>query len=332
MKYNFRKNLIISVIGIFFLFSAASLAQNNAIVGASDELRIEQEDKLFVPAEKADAVWDFLYEKYVVDQESLKKFDPLLTSYQNDEQFIDTYFDSPDLKLLRKKSSTRYRQRQNLTNPDDDKSGRELIQIKIDDISGNSLERGEFKYEVERPNKINSGDDQHPLLGLLDASVRPDLKKQLAELGLDPYSMRAILTVNDLRKRIYLIKEQQSFISLSFDHATSQIWWAKADFYEIEAELNEIVFTEAAPEVRKQMEEILHKIVAEIKTEFPDIKSDINPKYNKIYESLGKQLPFLGILVRLNLTSNQGLWTSIFFIFIILGLVVYSLISKFKRK
>jgi hypothetical protein len=130
-----------------------------------NKLRVEQETKLLVPLERAEEVWKFLHDRYGMAGAALKQLDPLFASYYNDEQFTDTYFDTPDLKLLAMESGVRHRRRINLTNPDDRKSGRELMQIKVNDLSPNVLERGEIKFEIKRPANKQSTEDNHPCSG-----------------------------------------------------------------------------------------------------------------------------------------------------------------------
>ncbi len=269
-------------------------------------LRVEQETKLLVPLARAEEVWKFLRERYVTDRAALKTIDPLFASYYNDEEFTDTYFDTPDLKLLAMESGVRHRRRVNLTNPDDRKSGRELMQIKVNDLSRNALERGEIKFEIKRPANRQSPEDNHPMLGMVKSSQREEFKQRLKEMGLEPLSMKPVLTVHDARKRIYITREGKPFLSLSFDTASSGMWWAATKFIEIEPELNEIVFTEADPQTKRYMETILHTITNEIQRQFPFIESNLTPKYNKSFHNLETQLPFLRFLVRWNLHAAQN--------------------------
>ncbi len=277
-----------------------------------NRLRVEQETKLLVPSDRAEEVWKFLHGRYVMDSAALKELDPLFASYGTEEQFTDTYFDTPDLKLLAMESGVRHRRRINLTNPDDRKSGRELMQIKLNDISRNVLERGEIKFEIKRPANKQSPEDNHPMLGMVKSSQREGFKQRLKEIGLEPFSMKPVLTVHDLRKRIYVTRDKKPFLSVSFDTASSGIWWATTTFVEIEPELNEIVFTEADPETKQYMETILHKITQEIQQRFPFIKSNLTPKYNKSFYNLEAQLPFLRFLVRWNLHPLQTVLALLF--------------------
>jgi hypothetical protein len=266
-------------------------------------LRIEQEDKISVPSDKAEEVWNFLYAHFIVDTTALKALDPRLTAYFNEEHFADTYFDTPTLQLYEMQSGVRHRKRENLSNANDRKSGRELMQIKVSNISANSLERGEFKYKIHYPTQVKVAEDRHPMLGIIKPSQRDEFKTRLQNMGLDPYSMRPIVTVYDQRKRIYFQRDQKTLMSISFDQVKAELLWAKADFIEIEPELNEVAFTEADSATRVYMEETNARISALLKEKFPYLKSDLTPKYNKSLDRLAAEIPWLRVLIHLNMDN-----------------------------
>jgi adenylate cyclase class IV len=253
--------------------------------------RIEQEEKLSVPLDRKEEVWNFLLAKYVKDPAALKALDPGFTGYHNDELFIDTYFDTPDRKLIAMQSGVRHRKRVNLSDPSDPKSGRELMQVKVNNISANALERAEIKFKIKYPESSASPDDRHPMIGIVKKSQREDFKKELRSIGLDPESMRPELTLQDKRSRIYVLKDEKPFLSISFDHVTADVSGRKAEFVEIEPELNEIAFTEADEPTRRYMEGILQKITQDILSNFHYIRRDLTPKYNKVFEQIQSGSP-----------------------------------------
>jgi hypothetical protein len=192
-----------------------------------------------------------------------------------------------------------------LTNGADRKNGRELMQLKLNHVSEkNPLMRGELKYEIRYPTRIEEPEDAHPMLGIVKPSQREALKHRLAAIGVDALSLRPVVTVDDTRRRIYFDKHGVTTLSITLDHVTSRVWWAKTKFCEIEPELNEIVFTEADAEKRARMEAMLTKIVGDICTQFPSIARNLTPKYNKTFDRIEEQLPFMRFLVRNNLTST----------------------------
>jgi hypothetical protein len=181
------------------------------------------------------------------------------------------------------------------------------MQIKINNLDGNPLNRGEFKYEVDPPLDHVDADDQHAMLHLVKPKHRADFKSQLKSFGIDPYSMRPVLTVHDMRSRIYITKNKQPFMSISFDRADAAVWWAKFKFVEIEPELNEIPYTEGDAETRQYMEKVLRRMVGDIRTEFPFIEQNLTPKYNKSFSALSAKLPFFPLLVKTGLNNNEGM-------------------------
>lgn len=271
----------------------------------NSSLRVEQEDRFMVPKEKKREVWDFLYTHYVLDQSELKKWNPDFSSSQADEKFVDVYFDTPHFELLQAESSVRHRKRINLTNPDDRKSGRELLQIKIGDVSENEQERGEYKFDINHFNESSLARG-HPVIDIVDSDQQTHFIETLMSNGFDVYEMNPVLTVHDLRKRIYLRRESEDFISISFDDVWSQVLWAKIDFLEIEVELNEVTFTRADEEKKKYMEETAKRISAQIQEKFPFIKRDLTPKYNKVFSRLEGKLPFFRFLIKINLHRPEN--------------------------
>lgn len=318
------------VLGIIFLFSPvkAVLGQSSEFnAGGYNVQRIEQEDKLTVPEDKISEVWDFLYDHYVKDPSTIKKLDPDLASFASDEDFADVYFDTPQLELLQKQNSVRHRKRINLTNASDVKNNRELVQIKVSGISDNKLERGEYKFELGSVQGIGKFEDKLPLFETIKPGQGEGFEERLVDLGIDTKDLRPIFTLEDKRKRIYFNFKDKPYISLSLDHATARIWWAKADFVEIEPEINEITFTEGDAATRQYLEELNTTIIKELKEELPYLKSDLTPKYNKAFNELEKQTPYLRLLIKTNLHLRDPLTlaveTGLVLLLVILGTYLF---------
>src|SRR5262245_19600843 len=88
-----------------------------------DKVRIEEEDKITVPVDKADEVWNYLVQRYINDKAWVRALDSNVVTRKSVEEFWDTYYDTPSLQLLERKSGVRHRRRINRSNPDDIKSG-----------------------------------------------------------------------------------------------------------------------------------------------------------------------------------------------------------------
>jgi hypothetical protein len=145
------------------------------------------------------------------------------------------------------------------------------------------------------------------MLGIVKPSHRNEFKQRLVHAGLDPNAMRPILTVNDIRRRVYIRRNNQPFISVSFDDASVDVLWARSHFTEIEPELNEIQFTEANAEGRAYMEKINAHIIGTLMEKFPYLKRDLKPKYNKFFEKTESQIPLYRFLIRSKLDNANGL-------------------------
>ncbi|MGE0493464.1 MAG: hypothetical protein AB7S38_29920 [Vulcanimicrobiota bacterium] len=273
------------------LLSLPGLAQTPA--SGYDTERREREDRLLVPTEQAEAVWNFMRDRFLADHTFIQSLDPRFTSTAAEELFTDTYYDVPELKALAMQAGIRHRRRVNLTNPEDRKSGRELVQVKLSGEGGAGLERSEFKYEVRSGRGTGKPLDNHPLLGLIKRPQREEFIKRVRAAGLDPLVMRPVLTIVDRRQRIYLLRDGQPYISMTLDTATTQLYGVEARFVEFEPEPGEIIFTEASPEEQQAMVAVIDRIINEMTTNFPDLKRDLTPKYNKMFQRLEARQPML---------------------------------------
>lgn len=340
-----KKLFIFSLALIFGANTALVYAQEpNLEVEAGGEfsahgtnvVRVESEDKLWVPVDKADEVWAFMEQRFVKDIDYIKSLDPEFDEpYWYLEEFWDTYYDTPTFQLLEMQSGVRHRRRINLTNPEHNKSGRELMQIKINNIDTNDINRGEIKFDIEPPTEKTSRnpkpDDNHPMIGLVEPKHRADFKSRLVSLGLDPYSMKEVLTVHDMRSRIYITKNKQPFMSISFDRADTSTWWTKYNFVEIEPELNEIPYTEGDAATREYMDKVLAQVMNEIRTEFPYIEQNLTPKYNKSFNALKERLPFFPLLVKTKTNNAEGMLVIVGGLLALVTVLGYMTIKKTKN-
>lgn len=258
--------------------------------GGDNTLRIENEYKLSVPQEKTEAVWTYLTERYGNDHSFLKDIDAGFKATLSEENFVDTYYDTQEYDLLSKQSGIRHRRRYMPNDPDNKKNGRELIQIKLNHLDDNELNRGEYKFKVKHYDKAKGLDDAYPLVKLVRREDRDAFKERLKELGYNPYQFTEVLTLNQRRRRVYITLNDEAFATITLDEVSSKKWWQKADFTEIEMELNEVGYTEADETYREKMETINASLKDDLLQTFPDIRQDQTPKYNKTYNVFSKKL------------------------------------------
>jgi len=260
-------------------------------------LRIENEAKLVVPKDKIEEIWSYLLDRLVTDKTFIKSLDPGLDSYWYDELFTDVYFDSPDLVMQDHQSGIRYRTRVNLTDPEADKSGKELMQIKINDISQNALSRGELKFDIRSDGKTDDTNDLHPVLGLVKDSDRPGFMDAVTQLGIDPYQLQKILKLEQRRRSIYITRDGSPLMSVRFDEVTSKLLWSSYFHCEIEIEINEIPYTEGSDADRLDMENIQEQIKKDVLQHYPDITLDLTPKYSKAFNYFESEIPYLRTII-----------------------------------
>jgi hypothetical protein len=266
----------------------------------TSQMRIENEGKLVVPQDILEDVWKYMLQRLVTDKTYIKSLDSNLDSYWYDELFTDMYFDTPALTMLNRESGIRYRTRVNLTNPESTKNGRELLQVKLNDIDSNTFNRGEIKFDIRAPAKPKVADDVVPVLGFLKPSDRADFKDLMSQLNIDPYALKPILTIRQRRRSIYLTRNNQAFISIRLDEDSSEMLWAAWQHVEIEPELNEIPYTKSKNAEREYMQAINLKLLDDIMEKFPQIKMDLTPKYNKAFNYFETKIPYLRSLIKYN--------------------------------
>lgn len=248
-------------------------------------VRIEDEAKLRVPEEQVEQVWAWLVEHYR-DCSWLDRDGVHFTSTLGDESFADTYFDEPGLRMVDSNSGVRHRRRVVNSGSATRKDGRALLQIKLNREDPTGLARSEIKYKVDPPEEARTQDDLHPMIGLVARDERPALLQRFAEMGIDPYGMRPVLTVNQVRRRVYVADKGGAFATLTLDQCTVNDFGADLHWTEIELELNEIRYTEVDAAKRKWMKGVQQTLQDDLLAKFPGIVQDQTPKYTKAFVGL----------------------------------------------
>lgn len=263
-----------------------------------DALRIENEFKLTLPREQTEDAWTYLQKRYAPDSPWLAELTDGITTKLSNEQFRDRYFDDPSLGLLHAQSAVRHRTRWNLGDPTDRKSGRELIQIKLQRPGDQELNRSEIKFPVKHyaPTKPL---DSHPVIGLIDRDHRSDFMRTVAEHGYDAMRLEPKLTLDQHRRRVYISRAGSPFATITLDEVSSEKWGETVAFTEIEMELNEIAYTEVSESVRAEMEAVNERMKRDLMTAFPSIVQDQTPKYNKVFNALDRRIRFLSLALRM---------------------------------
>src|SRR5262245_34313739 len=245
-------------------------------------VRIEDEVKLRVPQDEVEVVWQWLIERYG-DCSWLDRDGHKFKSTLGDERFADTYYDDPSLNLLLRNSGVRQRQRDVVSGSAAAKDGRALLQIKLNRDDPTGLARSEIKFKVDPPAELRTVEDHHAMLGLVGRKERAAVKARFQEIGLDPLAMRPLLTVEQVRRRVYIADGEGALATVTLDQCTCTDYGTDLHWTEIELELNEIRFTESKPEFRTWMKSVQTAIQQDLQAKFPAIVQDQTPKYTKAF-------------------------------------------------
>ena len=239
-------------------------------------IRLETEYKLAVPAGQDEVVWRWLRTHYAVVKP--RALGAGWKSALGEETFSDRYFDVPDGTLLRARAGLRHRQRFDTTGH----LTKQLVQLKITDDAGGLL-RKELKFKP-----MGGATATTPLSDLLKPGDRPTLDSALATLGVQLVDVRPAFVLAQRRRRLYLKQDGEDFSTLTLDSSYHGDG-APATFTEIEVEINEKRYTGASETERVRMRVVLDSIRADLFRQFPNLKQDQRPKYQKLAELLAAQ-------------------------------------------
>lgn len=255
-----------------------------------DLLRVENEYKIDVPAGTADTLWAFLQRTFGNEHLFLRAFDTTFRSTTAMDRSLDQYFDDARMQLLRAGNGIRFRSRQVLSDTTDPKNGRRLVQVKINHMGANALDRGEFKYAVAlaQPGIPNSGPlDRHPFLGLVAPEQRAAITTRLKGYGIAADSLLPTILIEQWRRRIYVERGGTPFATLTVDSVHAHFGRHATGFVELELELNEKRYTGSDSAQRLDMERLNALVKDTIMRAFPALHQDQTPKYRKAYDRLG---------------------------------------------
>ncbi len=330
MKFFINKSLYLSLLIIFvFLFVVEDdcLSQGNQGYYFSKSMRIENEIKITIPIEDFNEIYSYLQDNYNTENFFLHKMDSNFSVTFAEDLIIDQYYDNEKMQLLNGRDGIRHRKRSVLSNPEDEKHGRELMQIKIDSVGDNPLSRGEIKYKVKHYRKKEAEFDSHDFLGVIDREDRYRAILELKRFGIEPLDLFPTIKIEQNRKRVYVSYEQNPLMTVTLDSVTSTYKRETSTFIELELEINENLYTQSDSIKRQELESYSTMIFEDLKTNFPKIKQDQTPKYNKAFAQLNiteftKPKNYVGIII-------LGLFCGI--VLVIISIVIYKKIKNKKQ-
>lgn len=248
-------------------------------------MRVENEYKLHVPDTLADRLWNWLASEFGPDQCVLRMEDSTFRCQPALDRMVDQYFDDAHLNLLHSGNGVRLRSRQVLSDTLDRKHGRRLMQVKINHVDNNALNRGEFKFKLDSllNDTSNSPLERHPFYGLVLPSHRDSLRGILLRHSIAGDSLRPTALIDQLRRRIYISRDTVPFATLSMDEVTGIMNERICSFHELELELNEKGYTGSDSIERTAMERVNEFIKAHIIKHWPAVFQDQRSKYTKVF-------------------------------------------------
>lgn len=276
------------------------------------EGRLESEFKLAVPEGQREAVWQYLNEAYGPQGTILTELGTRYTVTFAREEFLDRYFDMPELSLLQRKFGLRHRSRYVREGSNLRKDGRQLVQLKISSEDKTGVVRQELKFETRRnARSVRNGEDHLPCLGLVRRSERPALREQLRSLDVEPKRLVEVVSLLQARDRVYVSRDGIAFATITLDHVVARHGPYTAVFVEMELELNEIAYTDAGPEARQEMTVVNTRMKDDLMRRFPGLVQDQTPKYNKAVDRLRLTVPMFDVFLPLGFRPEVALGLTI---------------------
>lgn len=261
--------------------------------------RIEKEYKLDVPPALLEQVWDYLRLRYADPAKLGIDFGGAPSIRTGDEYFIDVYFDDSTLSLHEQSNGVRHRTRYVFSDSSSAKHGRQLLQVKMSKGEKGAVARTEVKFDVDPVAKPVTEEDRHPLFGLVEPDERPRLRETIRQVGVEADDLRPTIELKQRRRRVYLNVDGHPLVTITLDEVSSSKWLREVSFVEIEMELNEVAYTDAAPAERDRMSAVLEAMKADLFASFPQIRQDQTPKYSKAFHRLEEKFMLFPVMVRM---------------------------------
>lgn len=271
-----------------------------------DTLRLENEMTFDVPIEKAEEVWSWLNARFGKGWHSRNA---TFATFPEVEEFVDTYFDTPEQTFISRGIGVRHRRR---FYPNGEI--KELIQIKQPHAAMSGGEgsekqtRGEVKFDLRAPTITyqHRGDFLNEELLLIVKREHVDaLRARLSEMGADPERVRPFITLEQQRRRVYFRENGTQLLTVTLDFASARKLWVKGRFVQLDIEIGEIAFTLADDAKRQKLLAIQNEIQGLLRERFPELKRNQTPKVVQMVQVIRSQgvVPYLtlryGVMVPL---------------------------------
>lgn len=285
-----RALVFVSLMSVCAVASAQDAAKGFEVdTEAAVPVRLENETMFAVPMDRVEPLWNFLRERFQGTQ-SLVGYN--LRTVESVEQFADTYFDTPDRKLLHQWAGLRRRQRIG-----EGGEKKELIQLKV---TPRYLEdkNDQNRYEVKFARRHDSGreaDDVNEILSLVRHSQKDALRENLAKLGVKVEKLERFMSLRQERRRIYFRVGDRQLFTITLDITNARALWATGEFGQLEFEISENAFSNADPAERERLLTLQKTLMELVESQTGKLVQDQAPKVVKMYEQFENR-NFLGRL------------------------------------
>ncbi len=249
-----------------------------ALADAQSNGRIDSEYRYAVPEDQVDELWDYM--KTAFSKTALAAVDSSLSSWGQEEDFFDLYFDTPEKTLLKNDAGIRFRRRYLR-----DSLLKTLVQLKMAGNDSSGRARREIKFKAYDSVKKKDRRAMHPFWRHIRPKDRDAVNQQLATFRITGDDLREELKLKQTRRRMYISENGESLMTFTLDRVAAYRF-PFPSFTDLELEINEIRFSQAGFAERKRLEEFSRQIRDQILNQFPELKQDQRSKYQKMYERL----------------------------------------------
>jgi len=249
-----------------------------ALADAQSGDRVDSEYRYVVPEGQVEDLWDYM--KTAFSKTALAVMDSSLSSWGQEEDFYDLYFDTKEKTLLKNNAGIRFRRRYLR-----DSLLKTLVQLKMAGNDSSGRARREIKFKAY--DDVNKKDRRamHSFWRHIRPKDRDAVNLQLAAFRITGDDLREELKLKQTRRRMYIAQNGVPLMTFTLDRVASYRF-PFPSFTDLELEINEMRFSQAGYEEKERLEKFSRKIRDQILLRFPELKQDQRSKYQQMYERL----------------------------------------------
>lgn len=238
--------------------------------------------KIKLPVEQTASFREWLQMRY----EDCRWLDPpasVITASFDEQDFADTYFDTPDLRLLAANSFLRYREPAKAAAGSRDVG---LLQLVFHHNGEGGRHTSKISYPARPAAPFTTLDDAHPMFALVQVDAREKCEAQLRSFHLDPEEMRRVMSVERTELRMRLADKDGQFFTLTTEGHKTKSWGMELQWTEIELKLDDARYSAADQNQQRRMEDTLKTVKNDILTTFFQATEDQTPIYKKSFATV----------------------------------------------